>query len=530
MAMKNLKNKSKKSYSFILISIFIFALFLRVMFLQNNALTFGYDQARDALVAKQILSGDLKIQGPPSSQPGLYHGVLYYYLLAPAYSIGNGSPIVTAYYLAFLNAIAVFIVFYIAKLATGNVKLSLLSSFLFAISFESTQYATWLSNPTIAVWTVPLMYLGLWIWTQNKQSLPLRGKNNLGPILAGIGLGLSIQAEIFLVYHVVPLLIWLVISKSNITKKSLIIFAGTLGLVVSSLILCEFKFGFNSLAAAKSLANSSSGNLAYAKSVGDYLILYLNQIGRIFAFSTYPGNIGYGGVSVIVLGIYSLVKYTHSFAVEKNQYPAFLATWIFSHLSVVTVGGTSTPFLMVGIGPAVSLILGYYVYKLFNKQTIFATILLLIIVYGNLSYIFSQNKFGSTLFSIQKDMLLSKQIAVIDYTYKIAEGKPFSINSLTSPLWINIVWTYLYKWYGEKTYGYLPLWHGKDQIGQLDSLERVDNPVETSFLILEPMAGIPARYLEETIGEEDVDTVMIEQKSFGEITVQKRKPTPGGSR
>ncbi|MEK7168644.1 MAG: hypothetical protein AAB778_01400 [Patescibacteria group bacterium] len=518
--MKNLKNKSKKSYSFILIVIFIFAFFLRVMFLQNNALTFGYDQARDALVAKQILSGDLKIQGPPSSQPGLYHGVLYYYLLAPAYLVGNGSPIVTAYYLAFLNAIAVFIVFYIAKLATGNVKLSLLSSFLFAISFESTQYATWASNPTIAVWTVPLMYLGLWIWINKEKHT----KNNLGPILAGIGLGLSIQAEIFLVYHIVPLLIWLVVCKSNIIKKSLIVFAGTLVLVVSSLILCEFKFGFNSLAAAKSLANSSSGNLAYAKSVGDYLILYLNQIGRIFAFNTYPGNIGYGGVSVIILGIYSLVGW------RKNLYPAFLATWIFSHLSVVTVGGTSTPFLMVGIGPAVSLILGYYVYKLFNKQTIFATILLLIIVYGNLSYIFSQNKFGSTLFSIQKDMLLSKQIAVIDYTYKMAEGKPFSINSLTSPLWINIVWTYLYKWYGEKTYGYVPLWHGKDQIGQLDSLERVPDPIETSFLILEPMAGIPTRYLEETIGEEDVDTVMTEQKSFGEITVQKRKPAPSGSR
>ena len=47
-------------------------------------------------------------------------------------------------------------------------------------------------------------------------------------------------------------------------------------------------------------------------------------------------------------------------------------------------------------------------------------------------------------------MLLSKQIATIDYTYKLANGKPFSINSLTSPLWINIVWTYLYKWYGEK--------------------------------------------------------------------------------
>ena len=74
-----------------------------------------------------------------------------------------------------------------------------------------------------------------------------------------------------------------------------------------------------------------------------------------------------------------------------------------------------------------------------------------------------------------------------------------------------------------KTYGYLPSWHGKDQVGQLDSLERIENPLDESFLILEPMAGIPNRYLEETIGEENVDTVVVEEKNFGEIIVQSRK-------
>lgn len=308
-----------------------------------------------------------------------------------------------------------------------------------------------------------------------------------------------------------------VLHKNNITKKSLFYFIVFLVFSVFTLILCEIKFGFNSISALESLAVSSSGNLAYAKSVGDYLILYLNQIGRIFAFNTYPGNIGYGGIAVIILGIYSFKN------LKNNPYPAFLATWLFSHLSVVTIGGTSTPFLMVGIGPAVSLILAFYLYKLFNKQVILAIFILCVIIYGNLNYVITQNKSGSTLFSIQKDMLLSKQIAAIDYTYRIANGKDFSINSLTSPLWINIVWTYLYKWYGLNTYGYLPSWHGKDQVGQLDSLNRIDTPLIDSFLILEPMAGIPSMYLPIAIGEEEVDTKLVEEKSFGEIIVQHRK-------
>ena len=81
----------KKINYIFLIGMFTFAFALRVLYLPKNSITFGYDQARDAIISQQILKGDLKIQGPPASTPGLYHGVFYYYLLAPAYLIGHGS-------------------------------------------------------------------------------------------------------------------------------------------------------------------------------------------------------------------------------------------------------------------------------------------------------------------------------------------------------------------------------------------------------------------------------------------------------
>jgi len=67
------------------------------------------------------------------------------------------------------------------------------------------------------------------------------------------------------------------------------------------------------------------------------------------------------------------------------------------------------------------------------------------LAFGNLSLIFKENPKGATLFAIQKDMLLSKELAAIDYSYQEADGKEFSINSLTSPLYVNLVWSYLYK-------------------------------------------------------------------------------------
>lgn len=496
-----------KLYFIILSAIFVFGYILRVMFLPQNILTFGYDQARDAYSSIAITNGDLKIQGPPSSAPGLFHGVFYYYFLAPAYAVGHGDPINTAYYVAFINSLTIIIIFYLGYLATKNTWVGITSAFLFAISFEASQYATWLSNPTVAIFTVPLLYLGLWLWSENK--------NKWGPFMVALGLGLSIQSEIFLAYHIIPVVIWLLVSKNNISKKQIIGFFIALGITLSSFLFSEIKFGFNGISGIKSLLVSPDSNLAYTKSIGDFLVLYLNQIGRVFSFNSYPGNIGYGGGFVIVLAIFSLIK--------KDKFGTFLSIWLFSHLSVVSVGGVSTPFLMVGIGPAVSLIIGYYLVKWWRSGYKFITIgIIILIIYGNLSFIFKENSKGSTLFSIQKDMILSKQLAAIDYTYHEANGEMFTTNSLTSPLWIDIVWTYLYKWYGVKNYGFAPEWNGKDQIGQLDSLQKVSESTNLFFLILEPMDGIPPKYLEQAIQEEDAVSTLVEEKKFGTIIVQKR--------
>ena len=42
------------------------------------------------------------------------------------------------------------------------------------------------------------------------------------------------------------------------------------------------------------------------------------------------------------------------------------------------------------------------------------------------------------------------------------------------------------------------------------------------FLILEPMGGIPQRYLTETIAQEDSYSKLVEEKSFGKLIVQER--------
>jgi 4-amino-4-deoxy-L-arabinose transferase-like glycosyltransferase len=497
----------KIRYWLLLSLIFIFAFVLRTWFLKYNALTFLYDQARDAYVSQEIIKGDLKILGPPSSTPGLYHGVFYYYVLAPAYLVGHGSPITAAYWIAFLNCSSILIVYYLAFLMTKKHWAGILAAFFCAVSYEATQYATWLSNPTLGFWTVPLMYLGLWLWTREKKSW--------GVILAGIGLGLSIQADVFLVYQAVPLSIWLWLNRKRITRSQIVMFGVVLLLCLSTMIVSEVKFGFKSVTGLASILSSNDALVA-AKGLGDFLVMFVNQLGKTFSNNSYPGNVGYGGILIIFLICYWLFFQKR----QKALWPTFLTLWLFSHFTVVFLGGTSTPFLLVGIGPAVSILLGISVY--FFRRPL-GIVLALVVVTGNLFMIFKQNSKGSVIFAIQKDMLLSKQLAAVDYTYTQSSGKFFSINSITSPLWINIVWDYLYKWYGEPKYGYLPQWHGRDQVGQLGSLPLTVSTTKNYFLIQEPLDGIPDRFVGDTLATEDSVSRLVGEASFGDIRVQTRE-------
>ncbi len=495
-----------------LIGIFVFGYLLRVWFLPSQSLTFGYDQARDAYESLQIVDGNVKIYGPPASTPGLFHGVFYYYFLAPAYAVGDGSPLIAAYWVALWNAFAVGIVYFLAYAFTKKTGAAILSALFFAVSFEATQYATWLSNPTIGVWTVPLIYLGLWRWIH---------KEKWGNILTAIALALSMQGEIFLIYHIVPVLIWLYVARKHISKKSVVVFSFIFLMTISSMIVVELQHFSEALGGAASLA-SSGDEIVKRRLFGDIVILYLNQFGTTFSNALMPLNIGYGGMLGVGL-ITWLVLQKRQATKSSVSWQLFLASYLLSHASVVSVGGTSTPFLLVGIGSGAAVALGIFAHSLHSRNRLLFLGLSAIIISSNLVSIMTKNKDGSVIFSIQKDMTLKHQLAAVDYTYMSSKGNPFSINTLTSPLWVNTVWSYLYNWYGVNTYGYVPSYHGKDQVGRLGNTLMTPGPdVLMYYFISEPWQGIPEQFVKDAYEAEVSKGELIDSVHFSQIEVQRR--------
>jgi 4-amino-4-deoxy-L-arabinose transferase-like glycosyltransferase len=508
--------KLEKRFKLIIALIFIVALAIRWWYLPSNAITFAYDQARDAFVAGQILGGDLKILGPSvSGVPNFYHGVLYYYLISPAYLLGQGSPIAVAYWLSFLNALCVFVVFFLAKKMTGKLLPAFLAATLFAVSFEESQYATWLSNPTMGVWFVLLLYTGLYLWLKEKKTKYLA--------LLGFSYGLAIQSNVSLAYHIIPIGLWLAYSHKDIKKKQLLALILPFIMAISSMILVEVRFGFKSIEGIKHLFTSQPIHGLKLR-LGDYLLAYANHMGDIFAHNLFPFISAFGGL----LGLGILGRYIY-YIRERNAKCSLeiklLITWVLSYLVAASVSGSNIPHIGAGIGAGFIILTAFFIWEIYKKNKVVATFLVLAVVSANVAKIISENGKGQTIFAIQADMSLANELKIIDYTYQKAEGKPFSINSLTSPLYINTTWSYLYNWYGKKTYGYLPSWTGKSQAGSLgDNLVREEN-VDTHFYIIEDTEGIPPIYLTYGIGEEDAYSELISETSLGKLRVQERSLT-----
>jgi hypothetical protein len=96
----------QKYSTHILLSILLcVALWFRVYRI-DQVLGFYFDQGRDANVILDLLQfHKFFLIGPTTGIAGIFRGPFYYYLITPAYFLGNGSElIILGLFPAFLNA------------------------------------------------------------------------------------------------------------------------------------------------------------------------------------------------------------------------------------------------------------------------------------------------------------------------------------------------------------------------------------------------------------------------------------------
>ncbi len=478
--------------------IFLVAIVLRFLYFPNN-IYFGFDQARDAFASQGVANGDIKLVGPPTSTPGLFHGPLYYYLFAPVYKLFLGNPMGISAVLRIVNALGVFLVFYIAYFMF-NRKSAFIASFLYAISFEQTQFAIYINHPSLGVISVLLFYLGL--------AMLIFQRKPKGWFILALGLGLSLQFEFVLIILLPILMAFLLIFFKKISKPSLfqvIICSGIVLFFVSSFLLAELKFHNNSLPLIFNVANSQS--------IISPLTNFLSILNRFF-----QDNILYIPAHTYLIFYFLLFLWLS----RKKKIPQviFVTLWILGGILPYIHNSNTLPLYYHAMGVSVGLLvlISYFLSK--------RPFLIILILISNLYLIQKFNSQGSLpSFNVQSGMLLTQEIKVIDYMYKEVQGRQFSINALTMPLYINTTWSYLFSWYVKDKA--LPIWGGEQALGYPgEKVFRIETSrsklPDLQFLILEPTRGITPNIVSDFIRLESYFTKVISQQSFGQFVVQTR--------
>ncbi|KKU92454.1 MAG: hypothetical protein UY21_C0001G0077 [Microgenomates group bacterium GW2011_GWA1_48_10] len=457
-----------------------------------QSMQFFYDQARDALVATGIMRGDFVLVGPSADTSGLFMGPLWYYFLTPLYFLAQGNPAIVLWLTSFLDLATIILLYSVAKLVFDR-KTALIAAAIWSFGALPVAYARTLSNPaSTALWSL-LIFIGLVKIGQNDRS---------GSLIVALSLALLYQLNPASAYL---LTFWVGVSliflRRHLTNRRWLALCLILFLLsFSPQLLFEIRNHYPSLEHLRNLF------LAAGPTEGFFYGLYLRWTNFLGELTNY---LFYGQP---VWSLVALLGGAALFVRGSARYRLLLGLWLtlplFSYFFLY-FRGESHPHYLLGWIPAAVLIFAYLISRL---SRVFPPVALAIFVF----FIFSAT-FGWGKEIILKQHIaqpadpntvgLADQIGVVDYIYQDAAGEPFGYHNYgIVPYWEDAEWQYLFSWYGQKKYGYLPS-------------RRAGNPL---YLIYEPDPYLPEfqkRWLTE-FRSPDKGPV-IGRKEFPVYTVEK---------
>lgn len=486
----------------VLMLILILGGFLRFISIYPTNTIIGFDQARDLFLATSIYEHyDLKIIGPTAgNNPNLHHGILYIYYLLPAMFFSHGNIMAVVFWNSLVNLLTVVVIYFLGRNLFDH-KTGILSALFVSVSFFFIQFSGWLSNPSPTLFTVPLFFLGLWqIYLKNKS----------GFVIAAIGLGLSIQFELFFIYLIpVGILIWILLRipfpKTKQLGISILVFLG----ITLTMIVTEFKYHFAGI-----LAILSAGDYVGGEKSGSIFGKFLVKYFEIFSLNLLPSKESSGLVLTLVTLGFLFLKLVQTFRqkVSRDKY-IFLLIYLLSPFIMLILGFHNAPWFLIGLPGAICLAFGYLLSQI--RYTLVILVIIVLIIFSNSNALLASIGVGQKLLEPDVSALYSTQMSVLEYTYRKANGEPFLINTVTNPLYINALWAYHYNYFGERKYGYKPSWGGGEQLYPYDTLEKETNKESYFFIILDKSPRIGQSYRDEAIKWGNDKGVFISEQDFG---------------
>ena len=489
---KKLKIFLSKNY--LLIAVLLLALFLR-LFRLNELLGFWYDQGRDALIIwDMIYGGKFTLIGAQMGFTGIFSGGWFYWLLSPFYYLGHGNPIWPTVFLIFTSVFAIYVLYKLGE-ELGGRKAGLLAAFTAAVSFYVISASRWLSDPTPALVISVLVVWAVFKFLQKKiWAVPAIG------FLVGMSLQFEAATEIF---YIPAIIIIFLMNKKILPKIKVFIFSLILFLIPAiPQVIFEMRHpGVLSGAITNFIFHENTFTFSFWEIIKTRMSYYYQLFSSKFWINGY-----WVFAPFFIAFIASLVVNWKKF--WKND--KFKAVLIFSIAPFI-----GTLFFVGNLGAIYDYYFtGYYLLWILLFSFVLTWVsknflgklvpIIFLIVLSFESLIAFK---GAYLVSLDDPTITTfdGQLKVVDWIYKDAGEKDFNFDVYVPPV-VPYEWTYLFRWYGNSTYGRLP----------------VEKNIPLLYTVYQVDAYHPERLGAWLERQKGIGSVVNEER-FGGIIVQKRE-------
>ena len=431
-----------KNTKFILIILLIGILYRLALTADGNFL-FNMDNARDMVdVREMVILHKLRLTGPTSAIEGLFNGPFWYYLLAIPFLLSGGDP-----YASILMEIALWAVggFFLLKLVSRWGEWLILP---IGVAWIASDYIVltnlYAFNPNPVTLLAPLFIYLLVEYLEKRRVI----YGIYAWILAGLFFNFEMNFGVFTPFIILASLIFT--GNTKLLKQKWF-WAGVAAFVVflSPQVIFDLKHQFiMSKALLRHILENSGTSLNIIKRIQIILMSFYNT------FEATLMNHQLFTRLILVLFIPVMYWFLNMKKKDVVVYVSLLFVFI-PFLGYLILPVSVNPWHLGG-EMAVSLILIAYLLKKFIERNtlskIISVLLSVSIVFFGLSNIANRNDWGQSKLD---PSLYKNEIAAIDYVYKYANGQNFKVYTYLPSVY-DYPYQYLFWWYGQKKYGYIP--------------------------------------------------------------------------
>ena len=452
--MKNFKKIALVAFFAVCLTIGILSRGIEIL---NGNYIFGFDHGREYLMTRDIVDyHDLRLIGTPlgagsAGFQGIFHGPLYYYLLAIPYVLFRGDPYGGVVLMFFFGLCALGVSFLLGKrLFTTNWAIVLTS--LLAIS-------------------PPLIAQSRFIWSPYPSTLfsliafycivRIREKK------IWVFLSAFFSA---LVYHfefaiAVPLVITLLVYSTFVLKEKskkhyALIFSGFITAALP-MIIFEIKHNFMAIHGVISYIQTPGRNES-----ANILTYQIDHLGG-FLFNVVDSLPFHDNIPALLFLTTFLIALMYSLYKNKkvDSFIIYLLLLpLVTFLSLFMLRNTVYQYYLFHLVVAYNILFVFILQKIKLKTIIRQYALLPFVLLLTVSVLLSVPKFFKMItYDIADyggDAKIKGKLDAVDYVYKDAKSKDFGVLIFNPPVY-TYPYDYLFYWRGKQKYGYIPPYEKK---------------------------------------------------------------------